>query len=265
MKQQMITEVLTKEQLVRSLRELGVRNGMVLEVQSSRKSFGYVVGGAQTVVDALMDAVGYEGTIVMPLQSGDNTEPSCWCRPPIDRRLFHTIREHTPAFDPRMSDTRKMGRVVENFRRRQGVYFSYHPSSAFVAYGKYAKLICSEHSLHYSLSNESPLGQLWKLQAYVLLLGVDYTNCTGMHLGEYRSGVRPIVLQGGSVETESGQKWVEYLDLELDSDEFMEPGRRLERKGFVNTCTIGNATCKLFPLRPAVDQTVVYLQQKYGN
>ena len=263
MESNLIKEVITKEDIVTALGKLGVKKGMVLEVHSSLRSFGYVVGGAQAVVDALIDAVGYEGTIVMPLQSGNNTEPSNWMNPPIDRSLWQTIRDHTPAFDAKDSDVRLMGEVVNNFRRRRGVYASYHPSSAFVAYGKYAKLICSRHELHYSLSKRSPLGQMMKLKTYVLLLGVSYDNCTGMHLAEYESNVRPIILQGGCIETDTGRQWVKYLDIDLNSDEFLHSGRKMEEKGLVKNMKIGQAECRLFSLKNAVDATTVYLKKKY--
>ena len=260
---EIVKQVITKNDLITALGKLGVKKGMVLEVHSALHAFGYVVGGAQTVVDALIEAVGYEGTIVMPLQCGNNTEPSYWENPPIERSLWQTVRDYTPPFDGKESDVQYMGEVVSNFRRRRGTYCSYHPSSAFVAYGKYAKLICSRHELNYGLSKRSPLGQMMKLKTYVLLLGVSYDNCTGMHLAEYESNVRPIILQGGRVETEFGSQWVKYLDIDLDSDEFLAPGKMMEEKGLVKKGIIGSAECRLFPLKTAVDFTTMYLKRKY--
>ncbi|MDD6467984.1 MAG: AAC(3) family N-acetyltransferase, partial [Erysipelotrichaceae bacterium] len=212
-----------------------------------------------------LEAVGYEGTIVMPLQSSNNTEPSYWEHPPVDRHLWETIRKHMPAFDSHDTDTQQMGAVVDNFRRRRGTYVSNHPNAAFVAYGKYAKLICSKHELNYSLSETSPLGQMVRLKANVLLLGVGYDHCTGMHLGEYQSQVRPIVLQGGKIETDSISQWVKYLDIDLNSDEFIMPGRMMEEKGLVKRKKIGQADCRLFSLRQAVDFTSMYLKKKYAE
>ena len=48
----------TRTSLARDLRALGVRGGDTLFVHSSFRSLGEVAGGAQSVVDALMDAVG---------------------------------------------------------------------------------------------------------------------------------------------------------------------------------------------------------------
>ena len=53
-----ISQLITKKEIVDQLRELGVNPGMILEVHAALSSFGYVCGGAQAVVDALIEAVG---------------------------------------------------------------------------------------------------------------------------------------------------------------------------------------------------------------
>ena len=259
----MITQVIDGKQITQALKNLGVKPGMTLEVHSSLKNLGYIVGYAQTVVDALLDCVGYEGTIVMPLQCSDNSEPGSWIKPPAPREMWDQIRDNIPAFDPIESDLPGMGEVVNNFRRRQGVYYTRHPSCAFVAYGKYAKLICSHQNLNYSLNEHSPLGRMIDLQAKVLLLGVDYDNCTGMHLAEYESHVRPIMIYGSAIDRGQGREWVKYLDIELNSDEFKEPGKRLEKANLVSIGRINQTTLKLFDLKQAVNYTKTYLSDKY--
>lgn len=55
------------KKLVNAFREIGVESGTVLEVHSSLSSFGYVDGGAETVISALKEAVGAGGSIFMPI------------------------------------------------------------------------------------------------------------------------------------------------------------------------------------------------------
>jgi aminoglycoside N3'-acetyltransferase len=64
-------EVVTKEELKRGLRKLGLKEGDTVGVHSSLSSFGYVEGGADAVIDALLEVVGEEGTIVMPTHSSN--------------------------------------------------------------------------------------------------------------------------------------------------------------------------------------------------
>ena len=53
--------------------KLGLKKGDIAGVHSSLSSFGYVEGGADAVIDALLKVVGEEGTVVMPTYS-DNRE-----------------------------------------------------------------------------------------------------------------------------------------------------------------------------------------------
>ena len=71
----MIHNALSKKEIVEILKNNGLESGMIVEVHCSLSSLGYVIGGAQTIVDALMEVVGYHGTILMAMQSSQNTEP----------------------------------------------------------------------------------------------------------------------------------------------------------------------------------------------
>lgn len=57
---------MNKAQLVEELKRVGLQEGMVLEVHSSLSSFGYIEGGAETVIEALIECVGETGSIFMP-------------------------------------------------------------------------------------------------------------------------------------------------------------------------------------------------------
>lgn len=253
-------ETFSKKDLVSQFKKLGVRPGMTLEVHSSLKSIGYVIGGAQAVVDALMEAVGFDGTLVMCIQSSENSEPAFWENPPAERRLWQKIRDNTPAYNPDSSQFENMGQIANNLNRRAGTYRSSHPMCGFVTYGKYGKLIAQNQSLDFGLGEQSPLATMYQLPSYILLIGVGYDNCTGMHLGEYRSGVRPIILQGGAIEENGTRKWVKYLECDLDSDDFPEIGKKMEEKGIVTIGKVGNAECRLMKFNEAVDFTCDYLK-----
>lgn len=61
--------VILKEEIIQELREVGLEKGDAVMVHASLKRMGYVCGGAQTVIEALMEVVGENGTIMMPTQS----------------------------------------------------------------------------------------------------------------------------------------------------------------------------------------------------
>ena len=123
-----VSDPVTKKELIRALQKVGVAKSQIVEVHSSLSAFSYVIGGARTVVDALMETVGEDGTILMPFQSSGNTEPSNWCNPAIVPELYSEIRDSIPSYNPLTSDIHGMGAIVENFVHRPGVQFSGHPN-----------------------------------------------------------------------------------------------------------------------------------------
>ena len=68
-------EVILKEDIARQLRKVGLEQGDTVMVHTSLKRMGYVCGGAQTVIEALIEVVGDTGTILMPTQSWKNLDP----------------------------------------------------------------------------------------------------------------------------------------------------------------------------------------------
>ena len=59
-------KTVTLQELTEALRSLGITPGMELEVHSSLSSFGYVEGGAETVIAALKACVTEQGSLFMP-------------------------------------------------------------------------------------------------------------------------------------------------------------------------------------------------------
>jgi aminoglycoside 3-N-acetyltransferase len=63
--------IIDKDQLVEDLLHLGVVSGTEVLVHSSLSSIGYVTGGAETVIEALLQAVDPKvGTVLVPTLTG---------------------------------------------------------------------------------------------------------------------------------------------------------------------------------------------------
>ena len=56
---------ITKDRVIRDLREIGVKDGDHIAVALSFKSIGYVEGGPEAFINALLEVVGPNGTIMM--------------------------------------------------------------------------------------------------------------------------------------------------------------------------------------------------------
>ena len=106
----------TRQSIAEELRALGLQPGTLALVHASLSRLGWVCGGPVAVVQALLDVVGPAGTVVMPTQSGDYTDPALWQEPPVPPAWVPVIRETMPAYDPLLTPSRGMGAIAETFR-----------------------------------------------------------------------------------------------------------------------------------------------------
>jgi len=232
---------------------IGVEAGDVLLVHSSLSSIGWVCGGPQAVIEALLGALGEEGTLVMPAQTGDWSDPAEWQNPPVPAEWREIIYREWPAFDPDVTPMRGMGRIAELFRTYPGTRRSGHPQASFCANGHQADAIVSGHPLTPQFGADSPLGKMYGMGAKVLLLGVGYHVCTGFHLAETRLPSMPVKKMGAAIRENGKRVWRWFEDFAYDSDDFGRIGREMEDRVLVQKGLVGQATCRLFDMKEAVD------------
>jgi aminoglycoside 3-N-acetyltransferase len=163
--------VITKQTLVRDLTALGLKSGDVLMVYSSLRSIGFVEGGPDTVIDALMDVVGPGGTLAFPTFT-------------IAGTMSETLADGTFVFDPATSPS-TVGKITEVFRHRPGVFRSLHPTHSVAAWGRLAREVTATHledGTNFGAS--SPFGKLLQFDAKAVGLGVTFAPITWYHAYE---------------------------------------------------------------------------------
>ncbi len=261
LKNKEVSSVITIEDAKTLLRNIGIQNGDVLEVHASMKSIGFMLGGANALLDAILETIGFEGTIVMSAHSSDNSEPAYFQKPPIDVALYQTIRENTPSFKGKFDDLYGMGQLAVALQKRPSVYFSNHPQVSMMSHGKHAKWITQSHPLNDMFGLRSPIAKMVELKTKVLLIGVEYDSCTGMHLGEVLSQKRPIIIQGSRMVVGSKEEWVKFLSHDFDSNDFNQVGRNMELENKVSLSLLGNSVVKSFDLEYAVRSIQRYLEE----
>lgn len=176
--------------IVAGLRRVGAA-GRCAVVHASLSSFGWVSGGADTVVDALLDVC---ETVVVPTFT---FAPAAHVPP--DDRVERNGADYdedpcggddpTP-FTPDLPAAKAMGVVAERLRRRSGALRSDHPLSSFAAIGRDARRYLANHDWN---DPTLPLQRLCDDGGLVLLLGTSLTSCTTIHLGERQVGRRPFI------------------------------------------------------------------------
>ncbi|QHE53557.1 aminoglycoside N(3)-acetyltransferase [Pontibacillus sp. HMF3514] len=249
----------TRKSLYNDLKELGVKKGMTIIVHTSLSSLGWVNGGAVTVIQALMDAVTEEGTIVMPSQTVEISDPAEWENPPVPEEWWEEIRDTMPLYHPDYTPANFMGKVPEVFRTFPGVERSSHPSYSFTAWGKNKNHILADQPLEWSLGEGSPLGKLYDEGAYVLLLGAGFDSCTAFHLAEYRIGYQDVITKGAPMIEDGKRIWKEYKELEFRDELFEDLGADFEKTQSLSAGHVGSAKSYLFDVKEAVDYAEMWL------
>ncbi len=234
------------DRVAADLRGLGVREGGVLLAHVSLSRIGWVVGGEQAVVLALLDALGPDGTLVMPSQSWQLCDPAYLADPRVPAAAWPDVRESLPPYDPQWTPTRTMGAVVEALRTRPGTLRSGHPHRSFVARGPLAAEIVARHDLGDPVGEGSPLAAVHRRDGQVLLLGVGHSKNTSLHLAEARAGL-PVraVPNGAPMLVRGARRWVPFDEPLVDDSDFDAVGRAFEATGAVTRGTVGAAPAAL--------------------
>lgn len=256
-------EIATISSLTSDFRRLGVSKGMAVVVHASLRSLGWVCGGAVSVILALEEILGSEGTLVMPSHSYDISDPAHWENPPVPSALIDRIRNEMPLFYKDLTPTTSMGKIAETFRKQDGVVRSSHPSSSFCAWGKHKDYIVQDDKLDFSQNEQSPLGRLYELGGYILLIGVAHNKNTSLHLSEYKADYpgKKIIKDGFPCMVKGKRTWKEASDIAYYSDDFPSIGYEYEKTGKLKKGYAGKALCRFIDQRDFVDFAAAWMKK----
>lgn len=157
-------EFITKQDIINGLLNLGLRSSDEIEVHSSLSSFGYVDGGAETVISALKAVVGENGSIFMPALRLSKELPLT----EQDKEFGITTKIRIL---PENCNRSAMGIISDTFRKlpdtvtNEGIF-------RISAWGKSANKV--KDGLQYLIYNGGK----------ALMLGVDIYKLTAMHYVE---------------------------------------------------------------------------------
>lgn len=256
-------KTVTKEMIVKELEAVGLGKDDIVMVHTSLKSMGYVCGGAQVVIEALIEVVGENGTIMMPTQSWKNLDPETGVHWDADESEWQIIRDNWPAYDKKITPTNTMGAVAEMFRSWPGSIRSDHPARSVCAWGKYAEYLTKNHELSNIFGEGSPIAKLYELDAKVLLLGVGYDKNTSIHLADARAEYpgKHDCIEHSAIMENGVRVWKEYKTLFVDGEDFEEIGKAFEKENNFTCGKIGDADIKLMRQRDIVDYSVKWIEK----
>jgi aminoglycoside 3-N-acetyltransferase len=188
---------------------LGLRPGVALLVHSSLRSLGPVPGGAEGVIQGLLQALGPRGTLLMPALS------------------YETVRASSPVFDVRTTPS-CVGALTEFFRTRPGTLRSVHPTHSVCGIGRQAQDLLADHILSITPCGQySPFFRLPQVNGQILFLGCGLRPNTSMHAIEEL--VEPPYLYGDPVRYQVTQADGSQTEMQVRRHNFRGYAQRYDR------------------------------------
>jgi aminoglycoside N3'-acetyltransferase len=210
---------MTKDDLRAGLAALGIEAGSLVMVHASLRRIGlgragFGPGGADALLDALDEAVGSGGTLMMVLGT-DYPMEWVYKHPPEARAA---LLAGSPPFDHRNAPAYpEVGWLAEAFRRRAGTIVSDNPSGRFGARGARAAALMADQPWHDYYGPGSPLDKLCAWGGKVLRLGANSDTVTALHYAEYLADLPDkrrtrwdYMLAGADGMSE--HRWIDCLD-----------------------------------------------------
>ncbi len=229
----------TKEEIKEGLRALGLGKGAIVGVHSSLSRFGYVEGGADAVIDAILETVGPQGSVVFPTYSNNRENLE---RTPEEIELGVTWKYRVLPYAPATASC-WTGRIPDTFRRRKGVVRGTNPTHSLSAVGP------KKHDL------AEGWGGLLDLDGHILLLGVDLRCCSSMHLAErgvqLPERIMKRITPPAELRERTRRENVHFGYGPYPAFGLMEGP--CSKHGIMRTCRIGEAEVKLLRLRELID------------
>lgn len=240
---------ISRKELINKLKEIGLKKESIVYVHSSMNSFGYIKGGADSVIDCILKLIGDKGTIIMPAfthpKKNFSINDSCWT-----------------------------GKLSETLRLRKNVFRSIHPTHSIVAFGPLAKYITTGHEKSKAPFDEkSPFHKIANKKSFILMLGTENNsmihyiqnkvNFPNLFLKENKEFKFNKKLIKTKVHHSIGSIKYVYNNKPCSDVQFlvkMYKDKKFEEKGYMKTIKIGKATCHLINTQDFVRVVTKYLK-----
>lgn len=248
----------TRESLRRDLERLGVAAGDVLMVHAGLRSVGPVIGGAETVVRVLQDAVGAAGTLVAYVDFEPFYEDGDEGIPVFDKRTARAALDH--------------GVLHETMRTWPGAVRSDHPDAGVVAIGPRAEWIVAPHPFFYGYGEGTPFERVIEGGGKVAMLGAPLDTITLLHYAEHKARIpgKRVVRYRREL---AGVGWVDFEEFDtadpvtdvLPFDCFEQIGRDFLATGRGAQGPFGTGTGYVFDAAELVEFGIGWLERVAGQ
>lgn len=232
------TQSIGKLDIVRALREAGLNAGELVLVHSSLSAFGHIEGGANTVIDAFLEVLGSNGTLLMPTF----TQSAIYCDGEwITSTAYRAFNIAKPEV--------WVGKIPATFCQRPGVFRSVHPTHSVAGCGPLAEACLADHrETDPPTCRRSPFGKLVDHKGKMIWFGADLATATFFHFLEdemdlpyLKPALCRVERNDGTIESVLVPKWLPgHRDFYKFPGETTKMYRRLIEMGLaIRSTTLG--------------------------
>lgn len=229
-----------KDELKNQLQELGLKSGMKILVHVSLSKIGWLENCAETLIKALQETVGENGTIVMP--------------------AYNSYGNYKP----------NLSVVNDYFKQLPDVIKTNQLISSFAVWGSDKEKIAgnieyTEEGLSFENGEKSTIARLYENNGWSLMLGTDYSTCTIIHLAENRAEWPSKFIYTEQYKLPDG-KIIPFHDVAYQDEDFNLIGNAFEEKFgkddlVIRFGKVGKAECKLINQKVFVDFAVEWMKK----
>jgi aminoglycoside 3-N-acetyltransferase len=270
--------LLTRSRLAHDLENLGLGPGELVMVHCRMSALGRVVGGAETIVRALLEVVGPGGTLVAYTGWQDAPPDDIGS---LDEAARRTYLEEHPPYDPRVAlSSRDHGRIPEALRTWPGSRHSGHPEAGVAAIGPLADAITASHPYDDAYGAGTPYARLVELGGRVAMLGAPLETATLVHHAEAIAKVpdkRRVSYGMPILVGNPGERvWRTFLDINTsegalpyerlfgeDEDYIEYIARSALSAGIGKSGPLGEATAHVFGAPELLDYAVGWIERTF--
>ncbi len=221
-----------------------------LVVHSAMKAVGPIEGGADTMIDALLQTLGNDGTLLFP-----------------NLNIPHAFdTERPPRFDLRRDSIRRqLGILPQRFKETYATHFSRHTTHAMMGVGPAcASLFLGHDHAGLCCGPGTPWWRLAENGGRILLLGVTQQNNTSIHgaeelLADYQLTGEPI--EGTVIDRDEKIRVHSRLHRWGNASDFSRINPSLEEAGGLKRGKIGDAESVLVDAKILQEQLCARLRE----
>lgn len=205
---------MNKTDIKKCLSDFGLKIGDIVIVHSSLASIGHVEGGADALIDAFLETIGNEGTLVAPVFGN-------------------------------------LGIFTKTIKNRSEALISDCPLGTVAAIGADAEFICRDHwKADTAHGHDTPYLKIAGLGGYVCLLGVDQDRNTTLHSVEALLELPYLEIKQAKLENGKEKSFKYYPGPHRD---FIDLDHVLRENGKMKIGKIGNALVRLMKSQDLID------------